>query len=48
MSRISKNLQINMAFYTSAFFGLAVGLGLYLMLCGDGKDFRYTAWLFTG
>lgn len=31
-----------------AFFGLAVDLGLYLMLWRNGKDFFHTVHLFAG
>ena len=37
-----KNLQLNMAFYTLAFFGLAVVLGLNLNFRCNGKQFVHT------
>lgn len=37
-----KNLQLNMAFYTLAFFGLAVVLGLNLIFRRDCKQFVHT------
>lgn len=48
MARISKNRQIKTTFYTMAIFGLAVALGLYLMLWRDGKDFFHIVHLFAG
>ncbi len=48
MSRIFKNRQIKMTFYTMAFFALAVVFGLYLMLWRNGKDFFHTVYLFAG